>query len=180
MAKRILILGLFLLQFAFYSQTKTEDRQITEIKADSDGRIEWAAIGETSKSPYIIEQFRWNKWIKIGEVDAAATHGKNSYSFGAIPHNGENLCRVKPLNNSDYSKEVKWISKASKIKFSLDQKTKTIQFSDETGPIETLYEIIDASGTLVKKGWGQNVSYENLPKGTYVLNYDNVTGEFKR
>jgi len=182
MTKRLLILVLFLVRLISYGQTATDDlRQIISAKAYNDGTLEWTSAGETTKLPYVIEQFRWNKWIKIGEVDAHASSGQNIYRFKAVPYAGENLCRIKPVSNSNDSKEVKWTSNLPKVKFSIKKKASKIEFSDEQSrPIETMYEIIDSSGTLVKKGWAQYVSYDNLPKGTYTLNYDNSTTEFKR
>lgn len=183
MTKRLISIALFLVQLTLIGQTNADDqRQIATVKASNDGTIQWTAAGETDKLPYVIEQFRWNKWIKIGEVDPHLSPGEKIYQFKAIPYYGENLCRVKPFGNSTESKEVKFTnSYMAKVKFSVNKKTEKIEFSDEQSrPTETMYEIIDSSGTLVKKGWGQSVSYDNLPKGKYTLNYDNTSGEFKR
>ena len=48
----------------------------------------------------------------------------------------------------------------------------TLDFSSET-----LYEIYDTYGNLVKKGFGQSISVENLNKGLFYVNYDSKTGE---
>jgi hypothetical protein len=42
---------------------------------------------------------------------------------------------------------------------------------------ETLYEIYDSYGNIVKKGFGKTVDVSNLPKGIYYINYDNSTGD---
>ena len=42
---------------------------------------------------------------------------------------------------------------------------------------ETLYEIYDTYGNLVKKGFGKNIGVTNLKKGLYYINYDSKTGE---
>jgi hypothetical protein len=44
--------------------------------------------------------------------------------------------------------------------------------------IETMYEIYDQYGNIVKKGFGSKLDVSNLPKGAYFLNYDNKMGEF--
>ncbi|MED6302346.1 MAG: T9SS type A sorting domain-containing protein, partial [Bacteroidota bacterium] len=49
---------------------------------------------------------------------------------------------------------------------------KSLDFSENT-----LYEIFDTYGNLVKKGYGQSISVENLEKGLYYVNYDSKTGE---
>ena len=49
---------------------------------------------------------------------------------------------------------------------------KSLDFSENT-----LYEIFDTYGNLVKKGYGQSINVENLEKGLYYVNYDAKTGE---
>jgi hypothetical protein len=39
-----------------------------EVKAD--GTYSWTTTNETGELPYIVEQKRWNKWVKVGEVGA--------------------------------------------------------------------------------------------------------------
>ena len=43
---------------------------------------------------------------------------------------------------------------------------------------ETLWEIYDQYGTIVKKGFGSKIDVSGLAKGGYFLNYDNTTAEF--
>jgi hypothetical protein len=47
-------------------------------------------------------------------------------------------------------------------------------------PVETMYEIYDQYGNIVKKGYGSKVDVSNLPKGGYYLNFDNKMGEFTK
>ena len=42
---------------------------------------------------------------------------------------------------------------------------------------ETLYEIYDTYGNLVKKGFGKAIDIVNLKKGLYYVNYDSSTGD---
>ncbi len=58
-------------------------------------------------------------------------------------------------------------------------KAKTeILFMANDKPVETMYEIYDQYGNIVKKGYGSKIDVSNLPKGGYFLNYDNKMGEF--
>lgn len=43
---------------------------------------------------------------------------------------------------------------------------------------ETLFEVYDSYGNIVKKGFGEKVDVSNLKKGIYYLNYDNKTDTF--
>jgi hypothetical protein len=44
--------------------------------------------------------------------------------------------------------------------------------------METRYEIYDAYGNIVKKGVGSSVNCENLLRGVYYINFDNVNEKF--
>ena len=70
-------------------------------------------------------------------------------------------------------KPVKFVSTKPEITYAPVKVTKDITFSDET-----LYEIYDQYGNVVKKGFGKMVDCGNLSKGVYYLNYDNKTAEF--
>ena len=37
-------------------------------KMDKSGKLTWGITGEMPEDVFIIEQFRWNKWVKIAEV----------------------------------------------------------------------------------------------------------------
>jgi len=43
---------------------------------------------------------------------------------------------------------------------------------------ETMFEIYDSYGNIVKKGFASKVDASNLSKGIYYLNYDNKTDKF--
>jgi hypothetical protein len=142
-----------------------------------DGTIKFTTKGESGKLAFIIEQYRWNKWVKVGEVDGLGTNGPNDYTFKAALHSGDNKFRLKQLDYSGtprYSKEVKVNSPAPKMTWSPKKVSTEITF---TGG-ETMYEIFDQYGNLVKKGFGATIDCKSLPKGGYFLNFDNSTDEF--
>ena len=147
----------------------------TSLNIQSDGLLYWSTKNEASKSPFIIEQFRWNKWIKLGNVDPVGTTNKNNYSFQTVPHSGKNIFRVKQFSEDYASKELKWNSNEPKVSFKVRKKSLEISFSSDTH-----YEIFDSTQKLQKKGYGGSVSIESLPKGIYTLNYDNFTHAFER
>jgi hypothetical protein len=139
---------------------------------DKFGTLYWQSLNETRNDVYIIEQYRWNKWVKIGEQLGLGSPGEHHYKFTAMTHDGENRFRIN-INNSWDS--ITSIFDKPIITYSMVKKKKEIQFSSET-----LYEILDASGILVKKGWAASISYANLPKGKYILNYDNSVAAFEK
>ena len=127
--------------------------------------------------PFIVEQFRWNKWVNVGEVAGLGKPGENSYKYQVTAlHSGENKFRVKQTGyQSKYSGEVKIISSTPRCIFSLSKGTKQIDFT-----CGTLYEVYDYYGSVVKKGYGTRVDIANLNKGGYYICFDNTIGELKR
>ncbi len=148
---------------------------VVSMNAEKDGVFNWKTSNETGKLTFVVEQFRWNKWVKVGEVDGNGTAGENAYTFKLDPHSGENQVRVKQVDYSGkprYSQSVKFMSASEKITFSPIKASTDIKFT-----AETLFEIFDSYGNIVKKGYGNSVDVSNLNKGIYYINYDNSTGE---
>ncbi|HXC06548.1 MAG TPA: hypothetical protein VNZ86_17450 [Bacteroidia bacterium] len=151
--------------------------EVQKMDIGADGTIKFTTKGESGKLAFIIEQYRWSKWVKVGEVDGMGTNGPNDYSFKTSLHSAENKFRLKQLDYSGtprYSKEVKVTSTVVKPTWAPKKVSNEITFSGG----ETMYEIFDQYGNLVKKGYGASIDCKSLPKGGYFLNYDNATEEF--
>ncbi len=143
-----------------------------------DGKYTWKTKGETAKLPYIVQQFRWNKWVKVGEVDGVGTPDEHEYAFNVTLHSGSNKVRVIQPDFDGKRKVSRAASQTasvtSSIECSISQKDKTaIVLSSES-----LYEVYDIYGNLVKKGFSSEISTANLAKGVYYLNYDNKMDQF--
>lgn len=142
------------------------------------GLLKWSTKNETGALPYVIEQFKWNKWIPVGEVLGKGNPEKNDYDFQVTMHSGENKYRIKQKGLSSiskYSQDVIVKSVINKPSFAIPKSNSGIDFSGETA-----FEIFDAYGVVVKKGFGKQVKIENLAKGQYYLCYDNSMTEFKK
>jgi hypothetical protein len=152
--------------------------EIVDMNVSPEGLLKWSTKNEAGSLPFVIEQFKWNKWIPIGETPGVGTPENHSYSFQAAMHSGENKYRVKQkgLNSFvKYSPEVAVKSVKEKPSFAIPKNNSGIDFSAETG-----YEIYDVYGVVVKKGFGKQVKIDNLPKGQYYLCYDNTMTDFKK
>lgn len=151
--------------------------EVTSMKLENDGTLKWITKNETGKLPFIVEQYRWNKWVKVGEVDGKGVGEANEYVFKiSTLHSGENQIRLKQVDYTSqprYSKPVKITTSLPEVSYSPVKVTKDIIYS-----AETLYEIYDQFGNIVKRGFGKSVDCGNLAKGVYYLNYDNKTAEF--
>lgn len=146
------------------------------IKVENGNMLKWVTQEEMSKLPYTIEQYRWNKWVKVGEVEGKGSMGNNEYEYKIAPHSGANKFRVKQVDFSKeprYSNEVQVKSDVPEVSFTVDNSVTKLSFSQET-----MYEIYNEFGNVVKKGFGSEVDVSNLPKGIYYFNYDNKTDQF--
>lgn len=154
---------------------------VSSIGISRDGALKLSTKNETGALPFIIEQFRWNKWVEVGEFDGKGSPQENTYEFQlATIHTGQNRFRVKQVDQRGkprYSFETKTNSTIPEITFQPGDGKKApeaINFSDIT-----LYEIYNAYGNIVDKGISKRVDVSGYEKGTYYLNYGTTTGTFK-
>jgi hypothetical protein len=142
------------------------------------GLLKWTSKNEMGALPYLIEQFKWNKWVPVGLVDGYGTPEPHDYSFQVAMHSGENKYRIKQKGFNaltKLSKDVTVVSSVNKPSFAIPKNMASIDFTAETA-----FEIYDAYGVVVEKGFGKQVKIENLNKGEYYLCYDNTLTEFKK
>ena len=142
----------------------------------SDGVYSWTTTNETGELPYIVEQKRWNKWVKVGEVMGVGRPGEHTYSFKVTPHSGENTFRVKQVDmtkRSRFSESLKYTDPSvTAVTWGPVKPKDVITFSTNT-----LYEIYDQYGNIVKRGYANSVDVTALKKDLYYLNYDSKMGE---
>lgn len=150
---------------------------LKEITCSPEGVLTWTTTEESGKLNYLIEQYKWNKWVIIGEVTGSGIPELSNYTFNVSPHSGENKIRVSQIDNTSkkrVSKPVIFSSgNSGEPKLNVSKSDKTIQFMIDGKAAKTKYEIFDAFGNIVKKGFNSKVSYSNLQSGVYHVNYDN-------
>jgi hypothetical protein len=142
-------------------------------KADKTGKLVWQVKGDLF-SAFTVEQFRWKKWITLGEVDITDTVKKNFYAFEFKPHFGPMQFRISHTDekgNIVYSKLIKYRSATAKEIFL----TTTKVTNDVTFTGETAYEVFDEKGNYIQDGYGISINITDLAKGKYWINYDNKT-----
>jgi hypothetical protein len=157
--------------------------ELASINLSNDGTLTWTTKNESGKLPYVIEQFRWNKWLKVGEMEGAGTPSENSYTFKVSLHSGKNQVRVRQTDYTNLphaSRSAEIVPSNCELEFSPIKVSTIINFNCTTSKeaAATLYEIYDQYGNIVKKGYGDKIDASNLTKGGYYLNYDNKFGEF--
>lgn len=152
--------------------------ECTKIECDNAGLLTWETKGEMGKLPYMVQQFKWNKWVNVGEVMGSGTATKSSYRFQTTLTSGTNKFRVAQKSYEGEvrkSQPIEITSGVVPVSFSYDRKTKMVNFSANTS-----YELYNVYGQIVKRGFGTNLDLNSLQKGTYYLSYDNRTEKLLR
>ena len=150
---------------------------VSDMKVEN-GKLYWTTTNESGPLPYIIEQYRWNKWVKVGEVKGTGKQTQNKYSAPVRLTSGENRFRLEQVDyrkKPRYSQELKITSSKPEVTFSPSRVDDVITFS-----APTMYEVYDAYGSIVFKGYGETVKVSGLKKGKYYINYDNKMGHFTK
>ncbi len=141
-----------------------------------DSKVKWSTINEAGRLPFVVEQYRWNKWIEVGRVNGKGIISESKYESPVRMHSGENRFRIKQTDyrgKPRFSEEITYNSNKADVSYSPSRVDDILTFS-----APTMYEIYDEFGGIVFKGYGDSVKVGGLQKGKYYLNYDNNLGTF--
>lgn len=156
----------------------TSSYKLQTATVDKNGILHWETKGELGSLAFVVQQYRWNKWLTVGEVQGEGTPELNKYELDVRPHSGENLFRIQQVDHTGiphYSSEIKYKATFSPITFGPEKVKDELLFT-----IATLYEIYDNYGNIVFKGYGNKIKLEGLQNGLYYINYDNTMGSFRK
>ena len=152
--------------------------EIQDMTIGEDGLLTWKTINESGKLPYIVEQFKWNKWVKVGEVEGSGAASESSYSFKTSLVSGSNKFRVKQKNLSGTEKvgrPVEVTTNKKQPEHSYNKSSDRIEFSEKTA-----YEVYDMYGQIRKRGYSEYIDFSNLESGSYYVNFDNTMEKFRK
>jgi hypothetical protein len=155
--------------------------ECTQISAQQDGTLKWTTIKEQAVLDFSIEQYKWGRWVEVGQVKGKGIKGSNTYHFQLTPHSGQNTVRVSQTDGSGkprVSKSTSFTSKVAPVSFSPTKVHNTLNFKAQNEAVQTKYEIYDAYGNLLKTGFGSSVDCQNIVSGVYFINYDNKSEKF--
>lgn len=153
----------------------------TSITAQKDGLVKWTTTNEQAVLDFSVEQFKWGRWVEVGQVKGKGSKGPNNYQFQLTPHSGKNTVRVSQTDSSGkprVSKSAGFNSQVATVTFSPTKVHTNITFKAKGQAIKTKYEIYDAYGNLLKIGYSSSVDCRNIVNGVYFINYDNKTEKF--
>lgn len=150
---------------------------LQEISCTAEGTLTWSTTEESGKLNFLIEQYKWNKWVVVGEVTGIGTSELNTYTFNVLPHSGENTIRLAQIDNTSKKRVTQSVTftpaTQGEPELNVLKDEKIIEFLVNGERTKTKYEIFDAYGNIVKKGFNSTVDYTNLKSGVYHINYDN-------
>lgn len=146
---------------------------VGQLKVSKEGMVTWTTKNENGKLNFVVEQKRWNKWVKVGEIEGRGTPDQHSYQVKYMAYSGENRIRVRQndVTGGKISGEIKYRSMSTPVTFA-QGKDQNVTFSSETK-----WEVYDLFGNIAKQGNGNEIDVSDLKKGTYYVNYDNKTGD---
>lgn len=144
-----------------------------------DDELQWQVRGVPGDYPIVIEQYKWNQWKNVAEVDPVDTVANNIYKIPIRPHSGKNIYRVKSYNikgEQVMSRNVIFSAAGYSPIY-----IQTKKFEDEiTLSSKTEYEIYDLESNLILNGYDRYIKIKTLTKGTYLIFFDNQIQEFKK
>ncbi|MEA2041582.1 MAG: hypothetical protein U9N85_03405 [Bacteroidota bacterium] len=153
--------------------------KLQSISVSKKGYLTWSTKEEKGSLLFIVEQYRWNKWVRIGTIKGKGESGLNRYYKSVNFHSGTNKFRVKQVDFTKtprISKSAEYRNLAASVTFLPGNAKKAKE--KLTFSAKTKYEIYNHYGTLIKRGTAKTVNISGLKDGNYFLNYDNSTASF--
>ncbi len=138
----------------------------------------WTISGSAGSESFEVEQYRWEKWIRVATVNPKDSTSLNSYRAKIVPHFGKNLFRVKlvdPKGNIAKTPSVKIQSKTPEVMLVKTTIETQLEFSGET-----MFQVYDEKGVKWLSGTAKDVDVTTLAPGKYWVNYDNKTELVKK
>lgn len=150
--------------------------KVTDVKLNGQKELIWKTTGENGKLPFIVEQFKWNKWVQVGSV-LGKGEGEGAYSLDVNLPAGSNKLRIKQKDNSGDRIAHEMVVEVSKaqVKLISEKIKETIEFTGQTH-----FELFNEYGVLVKSGYDSAIITTDLEKGNYYLNYEKTLGTVLR
>jgi hypothetical protein len=118
-----------------------------------------------------IEQYKWGRWVKIGDNQNIVDERNYSMDINDYLFNGENKFRavVATINRIRiYSDEIVVSHKGKKVKCKVDQKKEQITFSKATH-----YELYNSTWMIAKRGFGKSIDIKGLKADDYTIKFAN-------
>ena len=131
--------------------------------------ISWSIEGSPGEEAFEIEQYRWEKWVRIGMVEPGDSVSYNNYIKKVDAHSGKNLYRVKIIDSQgmiNYSPSMKYLSREEPVVITNKKYDEEVLFS-----ATTMFQLYDEKRILVRAGVSDKIVVSDLEGGKYWVNY---------
>ncbi|MFT4777738.1 MAG: hypothetical protein ACI80P_000008 [Flavobacteriales bacterium] len=147
---------------------------LDEIALVGNQTLTWKTSKESSNIPFVVEQFKWNKWVDVAEVVGEGKSKGNVYTTEISTHNGENTFRLRQDDamGSHYSDRYVVQVTTPEINIITDKIFEKIEFSSKTD-----FEVFDEYGIVVAQGRGASLDCAKWTPGSYYINYGGKFGQ---
>jgi len=155
---------------------ETTHLNFNNIKINKGETITWEINSNASQGTFSVEQYRWKKWVLVNEIALQDSTKLNFYTVEIYPNTGQNLFRIKFLDDkgkTTYSKEIKYDQPGKQLIITTEKIKDKIALSNTS-----MYEIIDENNRIVLQGTAKYIDISELKRGKYFINFDNKTETF--
>ncbi len=139
--------------------------QLVSFEASPSGEVSWVTADEHGRMPFVLQQFKWGKWVDVVRLDGRGGPQEQTYSTVIQPTQGENLLRLThlaPDGTLEVKGEARFDGDVPEVTMSYSARSQVVTFSKSTQ-----YELVDEFGTVVLRGVGTQATLRYLSRGDY-------------
>ncbi len=140
--------------------------------------LRFTTIKESGALPFVVEQFKWNKWVAVAGFEGrGGKQASENYEVMVPVHHGTNQFRISQTDaiGTRSSKKFEVQGGATPVTLVSNKVSQTLEFSAATD-----YEVYDAYGILVARGFGIKVDASRWRAGDHYVNFDATFGAVVR
>ncbi len=152
--------------------------QLVSFEASPSGEVSWVTADEHGRMPFVLQQFKWGKWVDVVRLDGRGGPQEQTYSTVIQPTQGENLLRLThlaPDGTLEVKGEARFDGDVPEVTMSYSARSQVVTFSKSTQ-----YELVDEFGTVVLRGVGTQATLRYLSRGDYYVNFGAGTEVLKK
>lgn len=151
---------------------------LQSISSPERGTLQFTTANEVGPLPFVVEQFKWNKWVEVAQIDGQGqSEQANVYNVNVPLHSGQNTFRIvqRDANGSRISAKQEIEGLDVQVAILAEKFTNHLEFSSDT-----TYEVYNLYGLVVARGYGKKVDATAWKPGTYYVNFDQHFGRTVR
>ncbi|MCH1576218.1 MAG: hypothetical protein L7S67_08080 [Flavobacteriales bacterium] len=152
--------------------------QLVSFDAAPTGEVSWVTVDEHGRMPFVLQQFKWGKWVDVVRLDGRGGPEERAYSTVIQPIQGKNLLRLThlaPDGTLEVKGEAVFEGDVPEVTMSYSSRSQVVTFSKATQ-----YELVDEFGTVVLRGVGNQATLRYLSRGDYFVNFGAGTEVLKK